>query len=394
MKRIEVEVLKKGRKYFEVKYLDDKSYPFKLVINSVSECLKVGQKAAMFCEFETSYWKGHQKSIATPLTNEQIKEARGQQRQEEITKWKGYTESAFREGKIYQKGLDKLKELGFDVSVFNEKIVETQEAIRQADIRKWKGYVNNAFADGYVYHKGFKKLKELGFDTSIFDEKIEALEEIKNPAPDPNKISWSADCNYGRHKIGDVVEYQGQWVRITHAVAREFDDDDEDAYCLGFGPGTTMHYSAISASHEEEAVATKIKEEKERKQQEKKEILWDILDLEHLFKTTGKHIHREPIKGAIYLSNSTDYTELSWFDIAEDGIWYCQYNGGDGHCWSETNVTFPYRAIGMRLDYSPELEDRIKKADQYIKSNNISLHHAIKHERTPHYQNRNTLVSH
>ena len=212
---------------------------------------------------------------------------------------------------------------------------------------------------------------------------------MKNTTENQKEINWSASGNYVRHDIGDIIKHDGQWVQITSAKSIYFDEDDEDAYVFGCGPGETVHYSAVLAPPE-------VQEAKDNQQRERKEVIWSILDLINLFQTTGTHPMREPIQGEIYLVQETAhcYNKLSWFDIAEDGIWYCQYNGGDGHCWAESNIRHGYMAIGKRLDYSPELESRIQKADQYIKSNNISLYSAINQERVHYYQKKDNQKRH
>jgi hypothetical protein len=50
-----------------------------------------------------------------------------------------------------------------------------------------------------------------------------------------------------------------------------------------------------------------------------------------------------------------------WFEIEQDAVWFIRNNGADGDDWSHNNVrTWGAGAIGWRVDFTPELAERIR----------------------------------
>lgn len=110
-----------------------------------------------------------------------------------IKLWCGYVENGFKKGYVYKKGMETLKSLGFDTSVYDEEImkVETkqQEKWRKEKIKQWSDYVRNALRKGYVYEKGVEVLHsldyhDLDFHIELCREKSakKALEKLNKKA--------------------------------------------------------------------------------------------------------------------------------------------------------------------------------------------------------------------
>lgn len=121
-------VVKKGRKYFQVKLDKTKNdYLHKVAINDVSKSWKVGDRFSVSAipKWDVSY--NTQKwyiSLYTPVSEEAINSA-------EIDRWMGYVKEAFRKGYIYTKGVDKLRELGA-----TKELAEVQELKVELTYRK------------------------------------------------------------------------------------------------------------------------------------------------------------------------------------------------------------------------------------------------------------------
>ncbi len=75
-KKVTLEVIKKERKYFEVKYLGQMN-PFKLTIDRISENFYPGQIVEnLMCEFEyrRNNYTGYGKTLATPVDEQSAHE--------------------------------------------------------------------------------------------------------------------------------------------------------------------------------------------------------------------------------------------------------------------------------------------------------------------------------
>jgi hypothetical protein len=204
-KKISFEVVSKGRKYFKIRYSENHK-EFQLLINDLSRDFAPGQKISdLLCLFDYKQgFRGHGKTTAIPINKEDLlkKEAERQQAQKEseIERWAGYVESKFNEGRIYQKGLDELKELGFDLSVYKERIEEIREKNRKSEIERWAGYVESTFNEGRIYQKGLDELKELGFDLSVYKERIEEIRE-KNRKSEIERWAGYVESTFNEGRI-------------------------------------------------------------------------------------------------------------------------------------------------------------------------------------------------
>ena len=165
-KKISFEVVSKGRKYFKIRYSPNHS-EFQLVINELTKDFVAGQQVEdLLCEFEVKYSGYGQKTTATAVdpadSAKRAAEAAEAEKAAEIRRWRGYVEDKLPLGVVYQKGLDTLKNLGFDTSIYAERIAAIREADRKLEVKRWSGYCEESALDGRDYSKGLAKLKELG----------------------------------------------------------------------------------------------------------------------------------------------------------------------------------------------------------------------------------------
>lgn len=95
-----------------------------------------------------------------------VPETEEEKKERLIKQWRKYVEKAFKDGYVYKKGMETLKSLGFDTSVYDEEItkveIKQQEKWHREKVQKWREYVGKALYKGYVYEKGVEVLHSLG----------------------------------------------------------------------------------------------------------------------------------------------------------------------------------------------------------------------------------------
>ena len=178
IRRISGTIESRGRKYFHIRV--NNKYKAQLVIDENTCDLQPGDTF----DFQATQMVEHSnygnKYTYTKASPELLKQLSDEAHQQEIQRWTGYVENAFSEGRVYQKGLDTLKRLGVDISIYDERIVEVQLAKKQAAIRykiaRYKGYVKEALAENRLYENGIDILHSLGCHD--LDEEIEQVKKI------------------------------------------------------------------------------------------------------------------------------------------------------------------------------------------------------------------------
>lgn len=410
-KKITVEIVSKGRKYFKVRYPGKSE--FQMAINEISKDFQPGMIVTdLLCEFEYQHgYKGGGKTTVIPITSEELatKEAIAREaiKKAAIKKWQGYFETALEEGRIYTKGYQELAALGFDLSIYDEKIKEVKTANTLADIKRWLGYVEEK-APNYLYQKGVSEAKRLRIDkypellkrmeeaiASVYGKSAEKLgvkipveqsakptaEEIaakeakklaiKLKAEAEAKAKLEAEYGVGAiqqttsksWKIGREIEYKNNQYIVRALISSEDYWESEDG--LG-GTGTPpssvtnneyVHYwteYVYALSPATEADLTRIAEQKRIANEPK--VLKDLI-INHPQVTQPKHN-----AGTLLLSTVTPYGGGDWFEINEAAgeIWYCKNNGNDGDYWGDNNVTtWGAGAIGWRIPFDREIANRI-----------------------------------
>jgi hypothetical protein len=388
-KEITIEILKRGRKYFEVCY-PGKS-PFKLVINEISTEFQVGQTVEnLLCEFEykSNGYTGGGKTYATPVNAEVLKvrqsAAKEEERQSEIERWQGYVESALNENRIYSKGFEKLRSLAFDTAVYADRVAQIKESNRLAEISRWSGYCEERALEGSVYTRGINELITLGRQDLADQYRKQAAEVASQQRQTAQKsqqqqeckqlgvksqsdlVRWSFDQDWSEiAAVGQVVykklgrKSEGAWYKIL-TVRSQYYSEDGLSFGLSDDSGTLISVTARLATEEEAAPAIAEAELAAQKTAEKKRRAAERVALIREIKTSGDR--PEHNAGELLLSTVTPYGGGDWFEIDQPNneIWYCENNGADGDFWGDNNVrTWGAGAIGWRVLYAQELADRI-----------------------------------
>lgn len=390
-KKIDFEVVGKGRKYFKIRYSPDHN-EFQLVINELTRHFVVGQQVTgLLCEFEVKHSGYGKKTTATAVdpaefaaraaANAELEKAA------EIKRWRGYVEDKLPSGVIYQKGLDRLKELGFDTTVYADRIAGIREADRKIEVKRWSGYCEEAALDGRDYTKGLARLKELGAPeiaqrwrdkaAEVRQERSQAerqekATEAKREA-DAGVISYqfcspSWDGRDLTHlQIGDVyAEGDKFYTILTRSRRRVYEDG------LSFGladdEGEIVSGKARLATEEEAAPVIAAIAKAAARKAERQAISAERKALVAQIREQGDR--PEHTVGDRLLDTVTIYGGGDWFEVTPEGIWYCLNNGSDGADWSQNNVkTWGAGAIGWRIDFDQAIADRInalvQRTDNY-----------------------------
>ena len=367
-KSISFEVLKKGRKYFRIRY-NKNSNEFQLLINDLTKDFVVGQRVEnLICTFETQHSLRGQKTTAIAVDETFLRDISQKERQSKIHRWRGYVESKLNEGSVYSKGIEKLRELGFDVSVYNSQIAEIREANRLESIKKWEGFCESAAIEGREYVNGFSKLRELGVPERI--EYFKQLARENKPAKveratesrtveaekDSGQIdywfgspAWNSQDEKMHLQVGDVFERDGQFFKIL-TQRRQFWHEDGLSFGLADDSGEIVIGKASPATAEESAPLREEMENAERRRAESRAIQAERNELREFIRSNGQRLNG--CAGELLLSTVKPFGGGDWFQIDEQGIWYCQNNGHDGDDWSLNNVrTWGAGAIGWCVPF-------------------------------------------
>jgi len=178
IRRISGTIESRGRKYFHI--LINNKYKALLIIDENTSDLQVGDTFDFQATYTVEHSKFSSKYTYTKASPELLNQLKEELHQQEVNRWTGYVENAFSEGRVYQKGLDTLKQLGVDISVYDEKIREVQIAKErtkvESKIERYKGYVKEALAENRLYENGIDVLHSLGCHD--LDEEIEEVRKI------------------------------------------------------------------------------------------------------------------------------------------------------------------------------------------------------------------------
>ena len=206
---IKFKVIKKGRKWLHiVQEGRNEKYQEKLLINSLTENLDAGSCAELFVQSEGNInYKGYWDWQHTAVDVEEVKEA---ERQKNIDKWICYVRENFKDGRIYNKGIEELHKL--ECYDFDDEIEEKSKAIeekkRQEKILNTIGWIRKSFSEGKIYRNGIDKLKELGcteYDDEI-EEKIAAIEAERAKT----RREFYYPCEYHYFRKGSILVEDGE----------------------------------------------------------------------------------------------------------------------------------------------------------------------------------------
>ena len=342
-----------GRKWLQVSVLANtgRYYKAQILKEQLPE-VKQGESITLFgtCECQSDRYKTTRTITVQP--EEQAKAADNEKacvrKQADINKWWGYIQnSANKDGYFYQKGVDKLHELG-DTS-HDEEIRQIKERCAQIETKKeidrWWGYVKDTAAkDGKLYQKGMDKLHSYGDHTH--DSEVESiLQSYKNTHTPAKRLSLNNA--YHNLRTGDVLIYAFQsgktiCLKILNARYNRYDG-------LSFGVNTEewwdVEYEDISETTEGQArlAQNKLKCEAQVQYNEAEKALKVSLriltrKIENYGIFQQGDIRLIDIKGiCLYDSFSVYGGGLQIIEDA-DSVWYIQNNGADGDDWSNNHI--------------------------------------------------------
>jgi hypothetical protein len=387
--QITFEITSKGRKYFKIRYSPHHS-EFQLLINEISKDFQVGDRVEdLLCEFETKSSGYGQKTTAIPVNAETLEVRRIAQaeveKQQQIQRWRGYLEEHLDTGEVYQRAITELKALGFDVlSVYKDRISVAQEQHRQSEVVRWSGYCEAAALEGRDYQKGYAKLRELGAGDRIDSYQHQASgvriaeqnrksqeaqeqrqEETANGIIDYwfGSPAWVRSEERTDLQVGDFYqEKDGNWYRILTRT-RRYVREDGLSFGLADDQGEIVTGKARLATAEEATPLMAALEREQSARAEKRRQANERKELARIITTSEKGLTPEHHVGEMLLSTVDLYGGGDWFEIDETEhlIWYCRNNGRDGDNWGHNNVTtWGAGAIGRCIPYDQEIAQRIR----------------------------------
>ena len=382
-KKISFEVIKKGRKYFQIRYSPEHN-AFQLLINDLTRDFQVGQIVTdLLCEFETQFnsYTGGKKTTAIAVDSETFAKRAElhaeAERQSEIQRWRGYVDEKLTYGQIYQRGLNELRSLGFDISVYADQIAAAQEAERQSEIQRWSGYCEASAIEGRDYVKGLRRLTELGAPDVADQYRKQAAEvraEKEQVAAEQKRENeheqgtvdywfgspaWTQAEELAHLNIGDIYKGRdGQYYKIltrSHRYIRE----DGLSFGLADDSGEIVEGKARFATEEESAPLIAAEQAARLQKENRAAAAKERKAISDQIKACGDRPQHHC--GELLLSTVNLYGGGDWFEINESAIWYCKNNGHDGDDWSLNNVsTWGAGAIGWRIPYDEAIATRIR----------------------------------
>lgn len=271
-------VIKKGRKYFYVK-LDttQNDYQHKLLINEYSQNLNVGDWFELTAQptWSEGYRTGKSYiSLYTPVDPDS-------ERQEEIARWMGYIQNAYKQGYIYEKGVEKLHELKANKELRKVRRMSADLAIERA-VKKFVRYVEEydkfeSESWKYVHEFGseddIQKVEKANEDLEKAREekrqqKIKEEEEKRSKGIfEKVRFGESELCQFHIASKGSIFEMENELYRVTYISQRKRADEDwgqpwDDYYRL-------VSYQRVTDAEDSDVIAYKKAKEQEIKQKEK-----------------------------------------------------------------------------------------------------------------------------
>lgn len=181
MKKFVYQITKKGRKWFEG--INEKGYKAQILINETSNTWQEGQKVEFWGTEEIERSKFGTTVKIYPVSEEEAEKIREEEKIKEATaeykRWKEYVEKAKKEGYVYEKGVEKLRELSKLLGNENETenyIKEVaQEVFKAKTIQKYNALLKYLFSPlSYSsFQKNYRELVELVEHVPFLKEKFE-----------------------------------------------------------------------------------------------------------------------------------------------------------------------------------------------------------------------------
>jgi|WetSurMetagenome_2_1015567.scaffolds.fasta_scaffold03660_2 hypothetical protein len=397
--KIELEIISQGRKYFKV-VNPGKTFQMDLYINDSSKNFKPGDKITINALKHKEENKYGVKIQIYPISDNEIEEIKEKSNTEinkkELDRWMGYVREAANKGYIYDKGVERLKQLGINkVEELLKELKEIHVKVRnKKDIEKinnYLEYMKEAADKGYVYEKGLQTLKILGIEN--YPEKKEKLNKILDSIKEKKQEQENKNKEEGRGKsiFPDSKSPQlnipiksGNSIIVYEKQGKSFkiDENMPSIYFETLGhEGEWGSYYYYRKATEDEIKQYNEKQEKIKKENEIKNNFNQAKEkIEKLIQDKGEYFKSEQqinLKGTVYFDTMNIYGGGSYLliDDNKEYIWNVENNGMDGDNWSKNNIrTGGAGAIGYRIKFEGDVKDYFQKlldANELLKSSDI-----------------------
>lgn len=332
-----VVIRKKGRKWLEVTR-PGKSFVMKMEINEVSADFEVGKTYTIPAHVETESGRYGTTVTIHPLNKAQADAASLSAIKPEILRWLGFVEEKVADGYVYQKGVDKLNELG--IKRFPELKSRLDAAVNKA---------RRIDADRRAERqKQYDAERRQRAENKVETRSKRMLFPLSSPPP----------VNTPTRAFGRAVVFTGGG---TPFRIGEDAPSMNGPHLLGHeGERGAYFYFRDAAPEETEALGAK--EVRERQEAEARDARKQaIAALRAHIQSAGVRpggVHSP--QGRRALDAQDAYGGGDWFVIGDDAIWYVRNNGSDGSAWEANNVvTGGAGAIGWRVPFSQAVADAI-----------------------------------
>lgn len=324
-----------------------------------------------------------------PSAEEVVARAMAETRKE-IVRWLGYVEEKAPSGYLYQKGVDKLKELGIDkhpdLQQRLEKAMAQVRAVKQAEAdakaaaqqaraaeaaRTDKVFLNVPYEQREMAKRHGARWDNDRRSWYVTGEVPKALQPYAGPPEAKLRVLLPVRM---MAPLGVPVRLKDRVVVFTGAgkVVRIHEDDPSvhGSHLLGH-EGERGAFGYYRPATEEETAAMEAQERAAQAAHEAKaKIQRVLLDLKNAFRRLGERPiaadgQQISVDGERLLDTQNIYGGGDWWVIQPDAIWYVQNNGTDGGNWDNNNVrTGGAGAIGWRLPYDPAIVEQLRAAQR------------------------------
>jgi len=362
-----------GRKWIKAQP-EGSGYAVDLAITPETEKLKPGEKATMMVHSHTERSKYGAKTTVYPASKESTEEASAKKQSAETDRWLGYVLDAADKGYLYDKGLAKLKELGsLDNPEVKSRIEAAKAKINLSKIHQWLGYVKDAAGEGRVYDKGVRTLKNLGIDAypelkAKMDLSVEQGLQAQKKKETERQTRISKRHMYALDDsppVGVPTKYRDGVVVFT-SVGKTF-RADEDTSSIG-GPigregDKVAYFYYRDATPEEVKQYERSNEEKQNRAAKIDAIKTTVSNVRKQITTDGERPEKANPEGEAVFDTMNIYGGGDKFVVGDKYIWYIRNNGADGDSWAGNNVrTGGAGAIGWRIPYDKKTAEDILSA--------------------------------
>ena len=364
----DIEIESIGRKWIKALVHGKKStYHADILMDNLPDA-KVGKRMtvpAVFIDKSTKYGKRFELEIK----NESDVAAQNENNHiEEINRWREYVENAYKKGYLYKKGVDMLRNLGD--TEYENRISEIQNELneqkRKKEIERWFGYVENAYKEGRIYEKGIERLRELG--ASEYLERIEKMREdirMQNEKKNSGKKRIVLSGNENRPARGEIILKNGKAYRVESVRYERYDG-------FSFGADTEDWYSvqAVDISDTEDGKsaldnARKAEEAAKAEQNKIQEVKSTLSSIRDIIENKSNYVKKGdiPSKDSVILYDTFNmYGSGERIVLDGDYVWYIRNNGMDGDAWDQNNYsTGGAGAIAYKVKRTELIDDKLKQ---------------------------------